>query len=385
VRVLFVDSETRPGGAGAALLSVLAALDRERVTPLYASLGFGDGDLPEQVAQLGIRVFRLPAGRFRDLRRTLARVAKLRRIVREERVDVVLSNSGHPLLFARPAAALAHRPCVWWVHGWEPTDPLRGHFIALAEQMLSADLLLCNSEHTARAVRTFSNGAPVAVVRPGIDLALHRPAPEEGAAARAALGIGPGERVAGIFGRLQRWKGQHVFLSAAAALARRGLAGRWLVVGDTSYGIEPEYAAALRRQARDVGLEGAALFLGQRDDINGLMNACDVVVHASIEPEPLGLVVQEAMAAGRAVIASAAGGPLELIEHARTGWLVPPDNPAALASALERLLEDGELRASLGAAAGSFAAENFDCRAAAACMACELAGVSARFAGRTLP
>ena len=102
------------------------------------------------------------------------------------------------------------------------------------------------------------------------------------------------------------------------------------------------------------------------------MNACDVVVHASVEPEPWGLVVAEAMACGRAVIASAAGGPLEMIDHKRTGWLTAPADEVALATSLEMLLANPGLRAGLGEAARRHAESEFDPRRAAAYLSSEL-------------
>jgi len=171
---------------------------------------------------------------------------------------------------------------------------------------------------------------------------------------------------------LQHWKGQHVFLRAAALLAGRGLPFTAIVAGGTLFDIEPEYAGELERLAAAPSLAGKVRFLGNRRNPQDWMNACDVVVHASVEPEPWGLVVAEAMACGRAVIASAAGGPLEMIDHKRTGWLTAPGDEVALASWLEILLANPALRAELGAAARSHAEAEFDPRRAAALLSSEL-------------
>ncbi|MBI3663823.1 MAG: glycosyltransferase family 4 protein [Acidobacteria bacterium] len=377
MRVLFVESQTELGGAQVALLTMLESLDRTRAAPVYASLGFGQGDLPDRVEALGIRVYRMPGGRFRNLASTAARISALRKLIHKEAIDVVLSNSGHPLLYARPAAFWAGRPCVWWVHGPVHEDPLRGELISVVQKLLGADALFANSEYTAGILRQLFAGHPaVRVVRHGIDLERHAPAPAQGMAARAALGILPGERVAGIFGRLQPWKGQHVFLQAAAVPklreTKRELAARFLVVGGSVFGLDRGYAEELRRQAADAGIAERVLFLGQRSDTNALMNACDVVVHASVEPEPWGLVLAEAMAAGRAVIGAAAGGPLEMIADGRTGMLTPPGDAAALADAMESLFRHPERRRALGEAARKHAEQHFERRRAAAVLCAEL-------------
>ncbi len=386
MRVLFVESQTELGGAQFALLTMLESMDRERIAPMYASLGFGHGDFPERVAALGIPVTRLNGGRFRNAASTMARIVKLHEIICENKIDVVLSNSGHPLLYARPAAMWARRPCVWWAHAYFPRDPLRGDFIALTQLFLGAEAIFSPSEHTARSLRAvYPERPPIRVVGYGFDLTRHAPAAEAGRAARRALGIAEDEPVAGIFGRLQRQKGQHVFLEAASLLESRGLGstrGRYLVVGGSLFGLEPEYAPGLRRFVEERGLSERVLFLGQRADTNELMNACDVVVLASTEAETWPLVVAEAMAAGRAVVASAEGGPLEMIENGRTGILVPARDAAGLAQAIESLFHGPERRRAMGEAARRFAEQHFERRAAAAHLCEELRRVQEAYAAR---
>ena len=92
-------------------------------------------------------------------------------------------------------------------------------------------------------------------------------------------------------------------------------------------------------------------FLGIRDDIPAIMAALDVLVHCPTAPEPFGRAVAEAMAAGRSVVAAREGGVPELVEHERTGLLVPTGDVAAFAAATGRLLEDQPLRQRLGSAA----------------------------------
>lgn len=385
LRVLFVESQTELGGAQMALLTMLEALDRGCVEPVFASLEFGNGDFPERVAALGIRVCRLaPRGRLRDIAATLKKIAALRRVIRDEGIDVVLSNSGHPLLYARPAAKLARRPCVWWAHAFFPWDPLKGDLLTLAQMFLASDVIFANSEWTARQLHGFfPSEPPIRLVRYGIDVQRHCPAAERGLTIRKKLGIAENDRVAGIFGRLQRGKGQHIFLEAAARVARAEAACKFLVVGGSVFGLEPEYAEELQRLVEKAGIADRVLFLGQRGDVNDLMNACDVVVMASLQPETWGLVVAEAMAAGRAVIANAEGGPLEMIEPGRTGMLVPTGDGVALAKAMHELMSDAEKRKVMGEAARRKAEEHFEKRHAASVLCAELKRVHNAYQART--
>jgi glycosyltransferase involved in cell wall biosynthesis len=369
LRALFVDSQSELGGAGFALLTLLEALDRVEVSPFYASLAAEDPEIRPHIEALGIPTMHVRAGRFRSVGRSARAILELRRLMRKSEIDVVVANSGHPLLYVRPAALATGCPCAWWVHGYAPVRATREEPIARAQRMLSADLLLANSEFTAQQLSVDFPRGPLHVLRPAVNLSRFRPDPAAGALARRSAGLPEGQPVIGIFGRLQRWKGQHIFLRAAALLAGRGVKFSAIVAGSTMFGIEPEYADELKRLAADPSLTGRIHFLGNRDNPQDWMNACDVVVHASVEPEPWGLVVAEGMACGRAVLASEAGGPLEMIDHKRTGWLAAPGDEVALATWLEILLANPALRAELGAAARRHAETEFDPRRAAAALA----------------
>src|SRR4029077_7787331 len=145
------------------------------------------------------------------------------------------------------------------------------------------------------------------------------------------LGAQPGDVVFGVFGRLQRWKGQDVFVSAAIEVARARPGSRFVVVGGSVFGLEPEFFASLQQRVRERGLDGRITFTGFRSDVPRLMAACDVVCHTSRVPEPFGLVVIEAMMLGRPVIATRGGGPSEVITSDDMGVLEPAQDPAALA------------------------------------------------------
>ena len=103
---------------------------------------------------------------------------------------------------------------------------------------------------------------------------------------------------------------------------------------------ERAYEGELHRLARERGLEEQVRFLGHVDDMTSLYRDVDVVVHTSVAAEPFGLVVAEAMAAGRPVVASDLGGPTEIVEHGRTGLLFRPGDPDALAKAIVRVLSE---------------------------------------------
>ncbi len=172
------------------------------------------------------------------------------------------------------------------------------------------------------------------------------------AAVRAAEGVAPEEPLLLALAALVRRKGIDVLLEALERLAAEGRAPRLWIAGDGPV------RAALERQASAASLAERVRFLGRREDAADLLAACDVFVMPS-RREGLGVAALEAMAAGRPVVASRVGGLATAVLDARTGLLVPPEDPAALAEALSTLLGDGALRARLGAAGPARVAADF--------------------------
>lgn len=166
----------------------------------------------------------------------------------------------------------------------------------------------------------------------------------------------PNEILIGIAGRLVTGKGHDLFLQAAAQLARAAESTplRFLVIGDG-----PQ-RAALQAQAETLGIADRVLFTGFRSDLPQVMAALDIFVLASPEPEVMPLVLMEAMAAARAVVAARVGGVPEIVEDGANGLLVPPGDADALAQALRRLTCDSPLRAHLTVAAQQKARQDCD-------------------------
>jgi glycosyltransferase involved in cell wall biosynthesis len=170
----------------------------------------------------------------------------------------------------------------------------------------------------------------------------------------------PGTVRVGLVATYAHWKGHLAFLSAMAALPA-ALPARGYIVGGPVYSTRgSQYTTeGLLSAIHAAGLSGRVGLVPFQDDTAASYAALDVVVHASTEPEPFGLVVVEAMAAGRAVIASNAGGTREIVEHDRTGLLHAPGHVPELAAAIERLVVHRHDRERLGAAAREHARVRF--------------------------
>jgi len=164
-------------------------------------------------------------------------------------------------------------------------------------------------------------------------------------------------------GRLDWWKGHDIFLKAIAELKPRWPDIRALVVGDCGPTRRSmDYCEHLRRITAQLGLQDTVVFAGVRQDIPAVMAASDVLVHSATEPEPLGRVVMEGMAAGRPVIATAAGGVKEIIKDGETGMLVPPASSDAIVNTVDLLLREPVVRNRISQKAQAYAREHFSIR-----------------------
>ena len=112
-----------------------------------------------------------------------------------------------------------------------------------------------------------------------------------------------------------------------------------IIVGEALFEGDEAYAASLRALAPQLGVADRVHFLGFRTDVPSLMNSVDIVCHTSTAAEPFGRVIVEGMLAGRPVVATAAGGALEIVDDGTTGCLVPPGDPDALARCINALIQ----------------------------------------------
>lgn len=161
-------------------------------------------------------------------------------------------------------------------------------------------------------------------------------------------------------GRVDSWKGQDYFVRAMAEVQRVFPNTKALIVGDCYPTPEGEsYRRRLHDIVDEVRLSECVIFTKHRDDIPRLMAASDVVVHSASKPEPFGRVIVEAMMAARPVIATAAGGVLDIIEDRVTGMLVPLKSASGIAEAIKELLSEPEKTKEMGQRAQVSAQKRF--------------------------
>lgn len=164
------------------------------------------------------------------------------------------------------------------------------------------------------------------------------------------FGVKLHEPMIGIVGNYQEWKGQLTVIKAVDILRRNYPDLVCLLIGSVSKFQEKDmhYFEDLKMEISCRGLKKNVIMTGYRSDVANLVNALDILIHASIAPEPFGRVILEGMTLAKPVIATNMGGPKEIIEDGVSGILVPPEDPQALAGQIDFLLRNQKVRATIG-------------------------------------
>ncbi len=375
-RVLIVNHAVEIGGAERVLLRFLERMDRELFEPALACPH--PGPLTGEAAALGLDVhLGYPATSLLQVKRKslgesrlsalaypygMARtVFGLARLVRGGGFDLVFTNSAKADIYGSLAARVAGKPVVWRLHDIVDSDAFNRLNITLfrAFATLFATRVLTVSWAVRDALAALGvSGDKIAVVYNGIDLE-GADTRSQRAGVRKEWGLAEGALVAGLVGRLVDWKGPDRFLEAAALVAERIPEARFMLVGDAIFG-EADYVDGLKEMAARLGLGDHVIFTGFQEDALRVMAGLDVLVHASLLPDPLPTVLIEAMALGLPVVAADAGGVREIVRDGVTGMLVRPGDVKAMSKAIRALLSDSGKAVEMGAAGRERARELFD-------------------------
>ena len=307
-----------PGGTERQMIELVQRLDRRRFTVRVACFHREGAWLPRVEPSVPVTAFPI-AGFTRP--RTLARAAAFVRWCRTNRIAVLQACDFYSNAFALPAAALARVPARIGSRRELAPDKRPAQLALQRQAYRCAHAIVANS--SAAAERLCGEGisaSRIHVIPNGVDL-------DRTSFERTPRGLQTILTVA----NLRKEKAHEVLFAAVAQLLPRHPSLGVKVAGDGPR------AQELRNVAASFGVADRIAFLGHREDVPALLEEADLFVLPS-RSEAFPNSVIEAMTAGLPVIASAVGGLLELVDSGRTGLLVPPDDPAALARALESLL-----------------------------------------------
>lgn len=327
-RILFVTPAFVYGGLERVILDLIAAMDRERFSPMICSLYPPAPGMVPRLEAAGMPFFALDKGDGVNLRLPF----QLARLFRRERVDLVNAHDIGATFYAGPAARLAGIRRVVHTDHSQVLGLTRRLSVFAAVLRYGTARATTVSEHLRRfLIETLHYPAGrVQVIPNGMDLsAYEKPARP----ARPEFEFTADDRVIGAIGRLTQQKGMIHLVRALPALRETHPCARLLIVGDGSQ------RAELEAEAARLGVGGRVTFAGTRDDIPDLLRLMDVFTLPSLwEGQPLVLI--EAMAAGVPIVATDVGGDAEVLGGGKYGALIPAADPAALAAALRRVLDD---------------------------------------------
>jgi glycosyltransferase involved in cell wall biosynthesis len=377
MRIAFLSASGQMGGAERSLYDIMASLREAEPDWDLSLIVAEDGALSAKATALGVRVKALPlpqslarlgdAGAGGPAGRRVNRgvlilkllfaapgvglyVKRLRRELREMAPDVVHANGFkmHVLgVWARPSESAA---IVWHVHDYVSRRPLMARLLRrYASRCVAA---VVNSRSVGEDLRSVC-GAELNIhpLYNAVDLKTFAPEGE-----RLDLDnlsglppAAPGTVRVGLLATMARWKGHETFLQSLSLLPDDASVRGYIIGGSIYQTNGSQFALEeLRALAARLGIEDRVGFTGFVEDAAAAMRALDVVVHASTEPEPFGLVIAEGMACGRAVVVSNAGGASELFQEGKDALAHPPGDATTLARSIEQLARDPHLRRQLG-------------------------------------
>jgi glycosyltransferase involved in cell wall biosynthesis len=368
--ILVVHNNNDLYGAEKVLLELLSRLDRSRFYPIVVlpSDTRHINRLSPELEKLGIEYTFIPLGVMRrkyfhlhHLPRfaveVFAGVRKLLHLIRERHIAIVHTNT-NTILSGAFAARLAHLPHIWSVHELivEPRSVRSTlHFLIPRLSTRVVTVSRAVRDHMLKDAPRYADRFEFICGGINVEPFLHADGRDR---VRKEWGVRDSEVLVGMAGRVTRWKGQSVFAEAAKLISQKHPNVKFAAVGGV-FDTERFYMDHFKEEVQGLGLNGRFIINDFRSDMPNVFAAYDIFVLPSTLPEPFGLVVIEAMASARPVVATAPGGPSETVLDGVTGYLVKPSDPTAIVSAVEDLLAKPEQRAHMGEAGRARACEFF--------------------------
>jgi glycosyltransferase involved in cell wall biosynthesis len=363
MKILFLDQSGQVGGAELSLLDIAKTYGGNCLVGLFESGPYQhllvDHNIPVQVfSQSALNI-----QRESNFLRSLSSLKPLAHLVNQViklsyQYDVIYANTAKAFVIGALASLLTHRPLIYHLRDILSAD----HFSAFNRRLIvnlancCAAQVITNSYATQAAFVAAGGRADLTeVIYNGFKPTQYQNLAVKATEIKQQLNLAD-HFVIGHFSRLSPWKGQHVLLEALPQCPKDTIA---LLVGDALFG-EQAYVQQLHQQVNALGLQNQVRFLGFKEDIPAIMAACDLVAHTSTAPEPFGRVIVEGVLCGKPVVASAAGGATELIEHGKTGWLTPPGDVDKLAEVINCCHRDSDGAAAIAHQGQKVARQRFD-------------------------
>jgi glycosyltransferase involved in cell wall biosynthesis len=361
IKILYVSHSSEIAGAENSLLTLLKFLDRKVFDPVVILPA--EGALKNKIEELGIKYYIKPLEwnakavdyfvvREEDIAQ---RVENIVEIIRFEKPDIVHTNTS-VIWEGALAAKVCGIPHIWHLHeklyehpSLNPLLPVPLHYLIMNEL---SEKIVAVSNYLKNQLDHLISPYKLLTIYNGIDADCFKPSPERGL--REQLGISAEAPLAVTLGSLIKEKGYDILLTAAYFAKSRGCLVKFLIIGDGS----PEAVQSLSEGIEHFEIGDTVFYLGFREDIPQIINACDFLIIPSLV-ETFSLAALEAMAAGKPVISTDCGGPSEIITNGESGFIVPINDPLALCQKIIDLGENCEKLKVMGEKAYMRLNENF--------------------------
>ncbi|BAY64666.1 group 1 glycosyl transferase [Calothrix brevissima NIES-22] len=363
LKILFLDQSGKPGGAELCLIDIAKPYRDRCLVGLFADGSFKtllqENQIPVEV--LTDRSIQVKKGSsffqaLKSLQQIIPLIIKV--INKAKNYDLIYANTQKALVIGAIASFFARRPLVYHLH-----DILSKEHFSLSNRRIAvnlanrfASLVITNSQASQSAfIEAGGRKELTTVIYNGFDPKIYQTSEFDVRQLQQELGL-VGKFVVGHFSRLSPWKGQHILIDALVQCPQQVTV---ILVGEALFG-EQDYVQQLHQQITELGLENRVKFLGFRSDIPQLMAACDLVAHTSTFAEPFGRVIVEAMLSGTPVVASKAGGAMELIKPGINGYLFQPEDSQELAQVITACLKQRHNSTTMAHNGRKMATQRFD-------------------------
>jgi len=372
-KILYLNETASIGGAENSLLLLIKYLDKDLFKPIVVlpeegllSKRLKDIDVRVEILKLpkavplsstfsGKRRYRITA-LIRHYFNTIISVSRLWDFIRKEKIDLIHSNSLNAnIWWAAPVGFICRVPIIWHVRDILPDGNKKRWYVWVSDKMVSGVIVVSNA--VGEMFKDMREKDKIKVIYNGVDVDKYGN-DADGLGIRMEFNVGKSTRLVGIVGRLDGWKGQDVFIDAAAIILKRLDDIKFLIVGDAIF-TNGGFRGQLERKAHALGVYKDIIFTGFRDDIHSVLMAMDIFVHASVKPDPFPRTVIEAMASGKPIVATSVGGVVEAIHDGVNGRLIPPSDPDRLAESVILYLSDKNIATKLSKRARKDAEELF--------------------------
>ena len=377
-KILFVEQnqDGTVGGSYYSLLYLIRSLDRNRYDPVV--MFYEDNHITQRFVDENCRavIYEKPVGKIFNPSHSVLKIpvkiaqkaynfvnvslvpfVNFIRFIINHNIDLIhLNNSASMGWEWLLASKLLGKKCVTHERGF-----MKFSWLAI-QRSRHFDTIICISEAVRKSLHVKGLRKNVITIYNGIDLDdFVKRIKKDAESVRNEFGVYDSAPLIGMVGNFREWKGQRIVVESLAIIKDKYPEAVCLLVGDvaTTSAADIKYFQEIKKEIGIRNLDKNIIITGYRSDVPDLMNACDIIIHASVEPEPFGRVVIEAMLLKKPVIATRHGGPTEIIDDGVSGYLISPGDPGILAEKMDFLLQHPETGNKLGENAFCRVAEKF--------------------------